>query len=270
VKSPAFQFYPNDFLGSGSVAAMTLEEVGAYWILLCYDWNEEGLPNDRDRLSKWCRVSRKRFEAIWSVIGENFDLVDDRWRNNRLQIERQKQAENRTKKKHAAEVRWNASPVQVDSTCNARASDVQCSTSSTTSSTSVTTTATTPAASRRSSKPKSEPKYPHYPMSLSQKLHAEWQAEMEQNVDFAIFRRDTAKAFDKPDVVADNSEAQILETVVMYSILREKSPERIRGLYTPAKWAGEFPRLLRLVAMPMSVDGLPTEKARLVFEGAAA
>src|SRR6185312_11765498 len=56
VKSPAFQFYPNDFLGSGSVAAMTLEEIGAYVLLLCYEWNEGGLPDDLDRLARYCHV----------------------------------------------------------------------------------------------------------------------------------------------------------------------------------------------------------------------
>jgi len=137
MSAPAFQFYPNDFLGSGSVAAMTLEEVGAYWVLLCYEWNEDGLPDDFDRLARWCRVSRKRFDALWSVVGENFTLQEDRWINERLERERIKQSENRAKRKRAAEVRWgtgtdvSTSNADAPAGDDAHACDVQCPPSST-------------------------------------------------------------------------------------------------------------------------------------------
>lgn len=98
MKSPAFQFYPNDFLGSGAVAAMTLEAVGAYILLLSYEWNGGGLPNDMDRLARFCRVSRRVFDKLWPVVAENFELCDDNlWRNPRLEAEREKQDEYRAK-----------------------------------------------------------------------------------------------------------------------------------------------------------------------------
>ena len=37
-KSPAFQFYPNDWLSSPRITMMSPAEEGAYIRLLCYDW----------------------------------------------------------------------------------------------------------------------------------------------------------------------------------------------------------------------------------------
>ena len=42
--SPAFQFYPRDFLSDAKVAAMTNEQVGCYWKLICYCWIETDCP----------------------------------------------------------------------------------------------------------------------------------------------------------------------------------------------------------------------------------
>lgn len=46
MRSPAFQFYPQDFLVG--TAHMTTEEVGGYIRLLCYQWAKDALPkNDK-------------------------------------------------------------------------------------------------------------------------------------------------------------------------------------------------------------------------------
>ena len=45
--SPAFQFYPDDFLGG--VADMTQTEVGAYLLLLCHQWNRGSIPVQTER-----------------------------------------------------------------------------------------------------------------------------------------------------------------------------------------------------------------------------
>lgn len=96
MKSPAFQFYPNDFLG-GVVAAYTLEEVGLYSLLLAFDWNLNGLPTDAEKLAKMTRVSSRKFHTLWKTVGENFTERDGRYFNARLQLEREKQAEWRDK-----------------------------------------------------------------------------------------------------------------------------------------------------------------------------
>jgi len=49
-KSPAFQFYPQDWLSSPRVAMMSLEEQGAYIRLLCYDWMNDGIPDNEESM----------------------------------------------------------------------------------------------------------------------------------------------------------------------------------------------------------------------------
>jgi uncharacterized protein YdaU (DUF1376 family) len=92
VKSPAFQFYPDDFLGSGKVGTMTTEEVGAYALLLCLEWNETGFVYDEEELSRWCRMSRLRFRKAWARVSRCFVPRDGRLFNPRLDAEREKQA----------------------------------------------------------------------------------------------------------------------------------------------------------------------------------
>ncbi|HXU02144.1 MAG TPA: DUF1376 domain-containing protein [Polyangia bacterium] len=90
-RSPAFQFYPHDFL-AGRVATYSLEEIGAYITLLGFDWTLNGLPNSVEKLAKICRVSSRRFANIWQTIGDQFPPSEDgTLRNPRLQAEREKQ-----------------------------------------------------------------------------------------------------------------------------------------------------------------------------------
>ena len=51
MKSPAFQFYPGDYLSSQRVSLMTLEEEGAYIRLLCYCWKHGHIPSDPIQLA---------------------------------------------------------------------------------------------------------------------------------------------------------------------------------------------------------------------------
>lgn len=95
-KAPAFQFYPNDFLG-GVVASYSLEEIGLYTVLLAFDWNLSGLPLDVEKLAKLSRVSLRKFRVLWETVGENFVERDGRYFNPRLQLERAKQEEWRRK-----------------------------------------------------------------------------------------------------------------------------------------------------------------------------
>jgi uncharacterized protein YdaU (DUF1376 family) len=107
VKSPAFQFYSNDFLG-GKIATYELEEIGLYSVLLAFDWSLTGLPLDDEKLAKLARVSVRKFRVLWQTVGENFVERDGRYYNPRLELERVRQTENRVKRSAAAHSRWNA------------------------------------------------------------------------------------------------------------------------------------------------------------------
>lgn len=96
-KSPAFQFYPDDFRGSGKVGTMTTEEIGAYVLLLCLDWNETGFVFDEEELSRWCLLTRAKFRKAWVRVSRCFVDKDGRLFNPRLEAERTKQAEWREK-----------------------------------------------------------------------------------------------------------------------------------------------------------------------------
>jgi len=54
-KSPAFQFYPADYLADERVQAMSIEGEGCYTRLMSYCWREGSIPSDRASLVKLCK-----------------------------------------------------------------------------------------------------------------------------------------------------------------------------------------------------------------------
>ena len=100
-KSPAFQFYPADWLGSTKVDLMTLEEQGGYLRLLCHAWSDDNcsLPDDDDKLSRLSRLGEKWFKGSSKIIKECFTLKGNRLVSERLLEERKKQIEWREKSK---------------------------------------------------------------------------------------------------------------------------------------------------------------------------
>lgn len=92
-KSPAFQFYPADFLADANVAVMTTEEVGAYLILTLFAWRENGLPDDVEELSTLARMPLDRFSIAWERrLSRCFERREDgRLVQPRLEREREKQ-----------------------------------------------------------------------------------------------------------------------------------------------------------------------------------
>lgn len=91
--SPAFQFYPHDFLVG--TADLTAEEVGGYIRLLCYQWAKGSLPNDEKKLSQLSGISDGLSLGNVSV---KFRLCEDGFkRNHRLETVRLEQEEYRKK-----------------------------------------------------------------------------------------------------------------------------------------------------------------------------
>lgn len=104
-ESPSFPLYANDFVG-GRVATYELDEIGAYSLLLAYNWSLNGLPIELEKLAKLCRVSPRKFQRIWATIGEQFPERDGCRYNPRLALERAKKGLKSASASDAANVRW--------------------------------------------------------------------------------------------------------------------------------------------------------------------
>ena len=55
MKSPAFQFYPADYLADAKVQALSIEGEGCYFRLLCYCWREGFISADRVAIARLCK-----------------------------------------------------------------------------------------------------------------------------------------------------------------------------------------------------------------------
>jgi uncharacterized protein YdaU (DUF1376 family) len=113
-KSPAFQFYPKDFLTDERVVLMSNTEVGIYVRLLCFCWLEGTLPLETQALARMARMPIKQFTRLWenSIVKTCFKLSDEdgRLHHKRLDEERDKQRTyNKGQSesgKRGAEARW--------------------------------------------------------------------------------------------------------------------------------------------------------------------
>lgn len=97
-KSPAFQFYYQDF--TFGTSEFNCEEVGAYLRLLIYQWDKLGLPDDDKKLAKIAGCKEK---VIKSVRHKFLPCDDGLIRNVRLETEREKQTAWKEKSSKAGE-----------------------------------------------------------------------------------------------------------------------------------------------------------------------
>jgi uncharacterized protein YdaU (DUF1376 family) len=88
MKSPAFQFYPKDWLASRSVRLMTDQQRGWYIQLLCEAWESEvqgTLPNDPKILWKLAgAASEQVFNACSTPVLQMFRISGDQLIHDRL------------------------------------------------------------------------------------------------------------------------------------------------------------------------------------------
>ena len=107
-KSPAFQFYANDFLSDANVVVMSLQERGAYITLICYCWQQGGLPNDVAYLARLCGVPVTAFRRFWPAVERCFRATDDgRLAHPKLDRIRQDQNDYRRRQSDASRKRWD-------------------------------------------------------------------------------------------------------------------------------------------------------------------
>lgn len=89
--SPAFQFYPKDFLTDVKQIAMSLPEAGAYWRLCCHCWLAGSLPMDLQQLGRLCGATKRQMTEMWPTISPCFLERDGVLIHKRLEREREKQ-----------------------------------------------------------------------------------------------------------------------------------------------------------------------------------
>lgn len=94
MKSPAFQFYPADFLVE--TAQLSNEEIGIYIRLLCYQWSFGHIPKDLKIIS---RLAACKSRELVGVLRKFEQDKDGNFFNQRLELERLKQNEFRDKQK---------------------------------------------------------------------------------------------------------------------------------------------------------------------------
>ena len=113
-QSPAFQFYPADFLADHNVVMMSAEARGVYISLLCHCWINGSVPNEPEQLQRlggWsphiCRQNLAgQWDKIWLSIQPCFVTGSANNRqliNPRIERERDKQATFRAMKKIAGQ-----------------------------------------------------------------------------------------------------------------------------------------------------------------------
>ncbi len=111
-KSPAFQFYPGDWLSDINVATMTDQEEGIYIRLLSYCWIHGSIPGDIEKIKRLLKNGSKHDATTLEPVLSCFHLSDSgNYTHNRLEKERKKQEDWKEKSsrggKKSAEIRQN-------------------------------------------------------------------------------------------------------------------------------------------------------------------
>lgn len=115
-ESPAFQWYPKDYLSSSIVARMSLAQEGAYRRLLDYQWMDGSVPEAIEGLAALCRVTVNEMRRLWPIMSECFQAhpaLPGRLINDRLEKERAAQKARKVERqqsgKKGASTRWGDS-----------------------------------------------------------------------------------------------------------------------------------------------------------------
>lgn len=94
-KSPAFQFYPKEYMTDEAVMLASHEEKGIYLDLLCCEWLEGSLPEDLSALARLAGTTLPKLKKAWKRFGNKFKPHPEefgRLIHPRLEKEREKQA----------------------------------------------------------------------------------------------------------------------------------------------------------------------------------
>lgn len=121
MSTPAFQFYPKQWLGDDKVLLMDWAARGMHMHLMCIAWQQDPpctIPDDDSVLKKWCG-NPKQWPKLRDQILRAWKLTDGRWVQEGLLKEYLKQRKYSESRKAGAEARWgkpDARAYEMDST----------------------------------------------------------------------------------------------------------------------------------------------------------
>lgn len=102
---PWFKFWVGDFITSRRVAALTMEEVGVYVMLLCNEWKDGPLPDNPELLARMIRTDPN---TVRGVLEQCFSATENGWENERLEAERDAAREKHQKRVKAGKASGRA------------------------------------------------------------------------------------------------------------------------------------------------------------------
>src|SRR5690606_29903818 len=120
-KSPAFQFYPADYLADAKVQLLTLEAEGMYMRSLCYAWREGHIPADCDQLARLIGKGATA-QSVRQILHLFEPHPEDPTKliHPRLEKEREKQLKRSRKASESASLRWHGNAMQTQCKRNAK------------------------------------------------------------------------------------------------------------------------------------------------------
>jgi uncharacterized protein YdaU (DUF1376 family) len=105
---PYVPWYHGDFLRS--TAGWSLLERGAYWMLLCAQWEIGPLPDDLERLATIVGLDLDAMRRVWPNLSRKFTAIDGGLVNERMEEHRANIIRHRTSLSEAGkkgmEKRW--------------------------------------------------------------------------------------------------------------------------------------------------------------------
>lgn len=72
---PSFNLFPGDLIKSTS--AMAADVFGAYFRLLCYQWEHGAIPRFVDERARVAGVDPSRWDSVWARMSDRFEVIDD-------------------------------------------------------------------------------------------------------------------------------------------------------------------------------------------------
>lgn len=70
---PFMRLWVRDFMADPDVQEMNVDELGAYFRLLLVAWEKGAVPADTKRQARLLKVSPRRLERLWEVIGPKWE-----------------------------------------------------------------------------------------------------------------------------------------------------------------------------------------------------